>query len=85
MKMITSYKAFDGTLFTDADMCSDYERDALIEIAETVKCVCTAREECFTHIGKCPFYICDSGDASIGGRCMFASGEDESTPDQFDF
>lgn len=85
MKMITSYKAFDGKLFTNGDTCAEYERDALIEIAETIKCVCDAREECFTHIGKCPFFICDSDDTSIDGRCMFASGEDGRTPDQFDF
>lgn len=27
MKMITSYKAFDGKLFTNGDTCAEYERE----------------------------------------------------------
>ena len=85
MKMVTSYKAFDGTFFTNGDQCIEYERDALIRIAETVKSICNKREECFDLNSRCPFFIFDSDNISIDGRCMFASCEDKCTPDQFDF
>jgi hypothetical protein len=72
MKKIESYQAFDGTLFENEDECVDYENNALIRIAETVKCVCDLRDGCVDSSGSCPFLKSgDSDDNGLLGSCMF--------------
>lgn len=81
MKKIESYQSFDGTLFESEDECVDYENNALIRIAETVKCACDLRDECFDISGSCPFFKFE-GDGLLGS-CMFEMND--RTPDKFVF
>ena len=82
MKRVESYQSFDGTLFDSPSECIDYENNALLRIAETVKCICVLRDGCFDSGGSCPFFKSKDGD-NILGSCMFEMND--RTPDKFIF
>ena len=82
MKTVTSYKAFDGTLFESVSDCVDYENNALTGVAEVVKCVCILRDSCFDSGGSCPFFKSKNEDNDLGS-CMLVMND--RTPDDFDF
>lgn len=81
MNKIESYQSFDGTLFESPSECIEHENNALLRIAETVKCICDLRDGCFDSSSSCPFY--KFPDDGLVGSCMFEMND--RTPDKFVF
>lgn len=82
MKKIESYQSFDGILFESVFECVNYENNALLRMAEVVKCVCILRDSCFDSGSSCPFFKSKDEDDDLGS-CMLEMND--RTPDKFVF